>query len=227
MEIVKSLKFDTDTTIFTDTDGTVMYIRRPSKLSKRFSAYDVNKNFQIWFKTSEKAFRPNHLRLLMDLYMRGRSRPDLKRKLLLAFDNIFYGKDVDDELKELAKEKFEHTLNSLQLIGHLTQAFFVEQEYAYNKESNYIPPSLWLLGWIRQAIASPAEIDLLLMSIPSGRPPDKNCESLQPRKYHCPSSNNIIATYLNASLRGYLNFLEINISPERDAEISFMSPLTY
>ena len=172
LDIVKSLKFDTDTTIFTDTDGTVMYIMRPSKLSKRFSAYDVNKNFQIWFKTSEKAFRPNHLRLLMDLYMRGRSRPDLKRKLLLAFDNIFYGKDVDDELKELAKEKFEHTLNSIQLIGHLTQAFFVEQEYAYNKESNYIPPSLWLLGWIRQVIDSPNEIDTLLMSIASGRPPD-------------------------------------------------------
>ena len=173
LEIVKNLKFDTDTNIFTDEDGTVMYIRRPSKLSKRFSAYDINKNFQIWFKTSEKAFRPNHLRLLMDLYMRGRSRPDLKRKLLLAFDNIFYGKDPDEELKELAKEKFEHTLNSIQLIGHLAQAFFVEQEYAYNKESNYIPPSLWLLGWIRQAIDSPNEIDILLMSIASGRPPNK------------------------------------------------------
>ena len=186
LEIVKSLKFDTDTTIFTDRDGMVVYIRRPSKLSKRFSAYDVNKNFQIWFKNSEKAFRPNHLRLLMDLYMRGRSRPDLKKKLLLAFDNIFYGKDPDIELKELEKEKFEHTLNSIQVIGHLTQAFFVEQEYAYNKESNYIPPSLWLLGWIRQAIASPAEIDLLLMSIASGRPPDSRYvdkENKKSKKY--------------------------------------------
>ncbi|OJI08085.1 MAG: hypothetical protein BK997_01095 [Candidatus Micrarchaeum sp. ARMAN-1] len=171
LEIVKNLKFDTDTTIFTDSDSTELYINRPSKLSKRFSNYDVNKNFQIWMRLGDRKFRPNHLRLLIDLNLRVRSRPDLKRKLLLAFDNIFYGSDPDEVLEELAKDKFDHYLNSIKLIGHLAQIFFVEQEYAYSKESNYLPPTLFLQGWIRQFIDSPDEIDNLTMSVANRRPP--------------------------------------------------------
>lgn len=115
LEIVKNLTFDTSKTIFTDNDSTELYIYRPSKLSKRFTGYDVNKNFQIWMKIAERSFRPNHLRLLLDLNLRIRSRPDLKDKLLITFDNIFYGKDPDIELEEMSKEKFNHYLNSINL----------------------------------------------------------------------------------------------------------------
>jgi hypothetical protein len=90
---------------------------------------------------------------------------------LLAFDNIFYGSDPDEVLEELAKDKFDHYLNSIKLIGHLAQIFFVEQEYAYSKESNYLPPTLFLQGWIRQFIDSPDEIDNLTMSVANRRPP--------------------------------------------------------
>lgn len=173
LEIVKSLKFDTDTTIFTGKDSTIIYIRRPSKLSVRFSAYDVNKNFQIWMRMGVREFRPNHLRLLIDLNLRVRSSPKFKTELLTAFDNIFYGNDPAKALEALSKERFEHYLNSIELIGHLAQIFFVEQEYAYNKESNYLPPTLFLQGWIRQFIDSPKEIDNMTMSVAKGLPPDK------------------------------------------------------
>ena len=53
----------------------------------------MKKNFQIWLKEGEREFRPNHLRVMIDLNLRIRSRGDLKERLLFAFDNIFYGRD--------------------------------------------------------------------------------------------------------------------------------------
>lgn len=172
IEVVKRLEFDTRHEIFKDEDGTQLYIYRPSTVSRRFRSYDIGKNFQIWMKTENKEFRPNHLRLLIDLNLRVRSRLDLKKKLLLCFDSIFYGTDPDKSSAELRNEQFDHYLNSIKIMSNMSQAFFVEQEYAYNKESRYSPPSLFLLGWIRQFIDSPKEIDILTMSVANRQPPD-------------------------------------------------------
>src|SRR3990167_10682153 len=119
-KIIKELPFDTNKVVYKK-DDLEIYLFRPSNLSKRFEGYDIKKNFQIWLKEGERIFRPNHLRVMIDLNLRVRSRPDLKNKLLLAFDNIFYGKDPEKELEELSKEKFEHFLNPLKAIGILAQ----------------------------------------------------------------------------------------------------------
>jgi len=119
-KIVKELPFDTKRTVYKKEDVEI-WIIRPSKLSKRFKDYDIKKNFQIWLKEGEREFRPNHMRVLIDLNLRIRSREDLKEKLLLAFDNIFYGKDPEKELEELEKEDYEHFLNPLTVIGILAQ----------------------------------------------------------------------------------------------------------
>lgn len=129
-----------------------------------------------------RSFRPNHLRLLLDLNLRIRSRPDLKHDLLMGFDEIFYGEDPQKALDRLAGENFQHFLNSILLIGHLAQAFFVEQEYSYNKESKYDPPSLFLLGWIRQFIDSHKEIDNLAMSVANRQPPISKYVDLENKK---------------------------------------------
>jgi len=150
-KIVKELEFDKPMTICED-EGVVVYVLRPSKLSNRFKGYDVKKNFQIWMKDGEREFKPNHLRVMIDLSLRSRSRSDLKEKLSLIFDNIFYGKDPNEEIKIIGKEKFEHFLNSLKVIANLAQLFIIEQEYSYTKESKFDPPTLFLLGWIREFI---------------------------------------------------------------------------
>ena len=108
---------------------------------------------------------------MIDLNLRVRSRPELKEKLLFAFDNIFYGKDPENELVELEKESFEHYLNNLVVIGILTQLFIIEQEYGYHRESKFDPPTLFFQGWIRTFIDSPKEIDNLCMSVCNGQPP--------------------------------------------------------
>lgn len=171
LNVVIELKFDKDYTLFQDDDGTRLYINRPSRVSPRFKNYDINKNFQIWMSNRSRTFRPNHLRLLIDVNLRVRSRPDLKSRLLEGFDSIYYGSDPKEALVNLAKENFQHFLNSVVFIGYLAQALFIEQEYNYNKVSKYDPPSLFLLGWIRQFIDSPKEIDNLTMSVANRQPP--------------------------------------------------------
>jgi len=169
-KVIRELSFDTNKIVYKNNDLEI-YLFRPSKLSKRFEDYDVKKNFQIWLKEGERTFRPNHLRVMIDLNLRVRSRVDLKKKLLLAFDNIFYGADPEKELKELSKENFEHFLNDLVVIGILSQLFIIEQEYGYHKESKFDPPTLFFQGWIREFIDNPKEIDNLCMSVCNGQPP--------------------------------------------------------
>ncbi|NMA85465.1 MAG: hypothetical protein GX962_16560 [Epulopiscium sp.] len=169
-KIVKSLEFDKELEIL-KSGNQIISILRPSTLSKRFKNYDINKNFQIYLTEGKRKFRPNHLRLMIDLNLRVRSRPDLKEELLLIFDNIFYGKDPDEEIKKIENEKFGHYLNSLEVIANLAQLFIIEQDYCYHKESNFEPPTLFFQGWVREFIDSVKEIDNLCMSVCNFRPP--------------------------------------------------------
>ncbi|MFA5240231.1 MAG: hypothetical protein WC476_11085 [Phycisphaerae bacterium] len=181
LDVVKKLAFDNKHTVYKE-GNTEVQIFRPSVLSKRFKTYDVKKNFQIWLKEGEREFRPNHLRVMIDLNLRIRSRKDLKKKLLAAFDNIFYGKDPLKELKDLKEERFEHYLNSLAIIGVLSQLFIIEQEYCYHRVSNFDPPTLFYQGWVREFIDNPKEIDNLCMSVCSGQPPLAKYVALENKK---------------------------------------------
>lgn len=160
-------------------DGVEIYILRPTKT---FKAYDINKNFQIFIKEGVREFRPNHLRVMIDLHLRVISRPDLKDKLLLAFDRIYYRENVLEAIKAIKDEKFAHSLNSLKVIAVLHQLFLMEQELNYNKSSKYDPVTLFYQGWIRQSIDSSKEIDNLVMSICRFQPPATKYTSKENKK---------------------------------------------
>jgi len=180
-DIVKELGYDNKKSIHSY-DNAEIYIIRPSKLSKNFVNYDPSKNFQIWLRENNMDFRPNHLRILIDLNLRIKSRPDLKNKLLSAFDSIYYGEDPEKVLYSLKEENFNLYLNNLMTIGILHQLFLVEQEYSYNKESHFEPPSLFLQGWVREFMDSPKEIDNMCMSVAHGQPPINRYVSLENKK---------------------------------------------
>ena len=81
MRLVRDLHKDLHVTVYKD-DGIEISLFRPSALPPRMDPekYDVNKNFQIWLHLPDgRKFKPNHLRIFVDLGLRSRCRPDLKR----------------------------------------------------------------------------------------------------------------------------------------------------
>ena len=185
LKIVKELNFDEKKIIYSNEHESI-WIIRPSKLSSRFKNYDKNKNFQIFITQDSREFKPNHLRVLLDLNLRVRCREDLKEKLLFIFDEIFYGEDPEKLVEEIECEEVSQYLNSIRVIAILSQLFLVEQYYSYYKESKFDPPTLFYQGWIREVIDSPKEIDNLTMSICSRRPCSAkyvNKENKKSKKY--------------------------------------------
>ena len=164
---IEILKIGETISIYKESDIEMFVVRPVSK----FKDYDEKKNFQIFLKEGEREFRPNHLRIMIDLHLRVRSRQDLKIELLKAFDKIYKKENSFEAIKKIENENFEHYLNSLKVIAILDQLFLIEQELNYTKESNYDPVTLFYQGWIRQSIDSSKEIDNLVMSICRFQPP--------------------------------------------------------
>lgn len=169
--IVEKLPFDTEAEVFSS-DTERIYLLRPSVLPRKFSSYNPETNIQIWLEEpGRKAFKPNHLRILIDLKLRMREHPNLKYKFLEAFDKIFYGADPLISIEPLLSYKYTQHIGSLESTAILAQLFIIEQEYGFTGRTKYNPPSLYIQGWIRNFIDSDAEIDILCRRICSFTPP--------------------------------------------------------
>lgn len=165
------------------------YIFRPSELSNRFKNYDKEKNFQIFLQEGDnKPFRPNHLRLLIDLKLRVREVPESKYTLLKVFDSIFYGKDPDELVYLLSEYNFVSSINPIEITLYLAQLFIAEQNIGFGGITKYDPASLYIQGWIRTFIDSEHEIDQIIYRICRNTPPavkytcndDKNHRNYNP-----------------------------------------------
>lgn len=173
MRLVRDLHKDLHVTVYKD-DGIEISLFRPSALPPRMDPekYDVNKNFQIWLHLPDgRKFKPNHLRIFVDLGLRSRCRPDLKRELCFAFDAIYNGQSPMEAISVLKNERFPLELNSIAVIAHLAQLMVIEQEFNYLGPSKFEPKTLFFQGWIRAFLDSFKEIDNLCMSAARGQPP--------------------------------------------------------
>lgn len=187
-QIIIDLPFDEKKDIYSS-NGQTLYVVRPQKLSERFKEYDASKNIQIWLKIDDKKpFKPNHFRLLIDLYTRVRECPDSKDTLLEVFDRIFYGEDPLDVMHMLDTYQFTQAINPTDIAVVLAQLFIAEQNIGFGKKSKYNPRSLYIQGWIRTFINADYEIDQVISGISYNRPPlvgytkqdDKNHKEYNP-----------------------------------------------
>lgn len=171
LDIIVTLPFDTITTVYSNDTQSIL-VFRPSKLSERFKNYDVNTNFQIFLKIgSKKPFRPNHLRLLLDLKLRSMELPESANALLLAFDRIFYKEDPLEAIKPLQVIPFTQYINLIDITAVLAQLFIIEQNIGYGSKSTFAPPALYIHGWIRTFIDTVQEIDQIVYRICRNTPP--------------------------------------------------------
>lgn len=170
-KIVIDLAFEEMKEIYSNGEQTLS-IFRPRKLAKEFERYDSSKNVQIWLQIGDKKpFKPNHFRLLIDLYTRVREHPKSKNKLLYVFDKIFYGDDPLEVMHILDDCNYTQAINPIDISVILSQLFIVEQNVGFGRKSKYNPRSLYLQGWIRTFINEDYEIDQILAGISRNRPP--------------------------------------------------------
>ncbi len=180
-----SLDFDVEMEIYNNGIQRLLAIR-PSELYKD---YDINKNFQILLDNGTgNVFKPNHLRLLLDLYLCVKEHPQAKEKISRAFDNIFLGMEPICAVDELLKIDFPLSEDPIDILAYMAQLFIVEQNVGYGDKSKYNPPALYIQGWIRTFINSDKELDKIIRNIALNQPPavaytrldDKNHKKYDP-----------------------------------------------
>lgn len=186
LDKILTLPFDTMTEVYAN-DTQKVLVFRPSTLSARFKDYDVNTNFQIFLQIGNgKPFRPNHLRLLLDLKLRSREIPATVNDLLLTFDEIFYGADPLEAVKHIENINYTQFINPIDITAVLAQLFIIEQNIGYGGKSTFNPPALYIQGWIRTFIASEQEIDQIVYRICRNTPPavKYTCQDNKNHKKH-------------------------------------------
>ena len=179
------LDFDVELEIYNNGKQRLLAVR-PSELYKD---YDINKNFQILLDNGTgNVFKPNHLRLLLDLHFYVKEYPKIKEILSRAFDNIFLGTEPIYAVNELLKIDFHLSEDPIDISAYLAQLFIVEQNVGYGDKSKYNPPALYIQGWIRTFINSNKELDKIIRGIAMNYPPavaytcqdDKNHKKYDP-----------------------------------------------
>jgi len=193
LKIVVDLTFDQMTEVYS-TDSYSVLILRPSKLSERFKKYDVNTNFQIFLKIGDaEPFRPNHLRMLIDLKLSAREYPKYNVRLLFAFDEIFYGADPIVAVAGLKNIEYTQHIDPLNVTAVLAQLFIIEQTIGYGRKSKFNPPSLYIQGWIRTFIDSEQEIVQIVYRIARNTPPavKYTCQDNKNHKKYNPSAKSL------------------------------------
>lgn len=195
--IVLDLPFDTMQEVYNNGEQAIL-IYRPSRLSARFRNYNVNTNFQVFLQIgNDDPFRPNHLRLLLDLKLRVREFPEEKEELLAAFDKIFYGYEPLEAIRNLTYIRFTQYINPIDITAILAQLFIIEQDIGYGHKSKFDPPSLYLQGWIRTFIDAEQEIDQIVYRICRKTPPAV--------KYTCQDNRNHAKYNPDADILWYID----------------------
>jgi hypothetical protein len=183
VKIISSLNLGEKRSILIDNEGVELYVVRPETVpSKLKNKYEAVKNFQICINQKYQDFKPNHLRVLIDLSLKVKAQPKLKERMLLAFDNIYYGNDPLKEVEQFKDITFPHFLNSMEIIASLSQLFLIEQDLNYSRESHYDPKGLFFQGWVREFIDSPKEIEIMCVSAARGQPPNTKYTSKENKK---------------------------------------------
>jgi len=171
-ETIEKLEIDNSKTIYKLDNGTELYVHRPKKLGKSLKKeYEIHKNFQIFMKKPhEEDFKPNHLRILINLHLKKISDPAKAEKIFSILEKVYHGEDPLAYRKELEALNFRMSLDSPLVDVCLAQLFMCEQEINYT-DGKVKPPRAYLMGYMRLVKCGEVEIDKLLWNSIRHPPP--------------------------------------------------------
>lgn len=174
---VMELGLGEDLDLYETEGGLNVFVKRPSDVVRGLRhEYEKELNFQIFLKKpGEDAFRPNHLRVLIDFHLKKESRKELFSDLLSSVEQIYEGSDPEVLLEKFESYNFPMQIDPLDVTFYLTQLFMVEQQITWGeraeRESRYEPPYLFFMGYIRMVFDDAKEIDKLCWGAANRNPP--------------------------------------------------------
>lgn len=174
IDLIRKLKIRESRTIYKTWSNEKIFVLRPEKQSATLKRkYKRELNFQIWLqKSNGLEFKPNHLRVLIDFYLKKMSRPDLSKTILECLEKIFNGGDPEKIVGKFKDEEFRMKIDDIDTNFYLTQLFFVEQAINYT-HGKVQPPQAFLMGYLRVLFETDVEIDKMCWSAPRNPPPPK------------------------------------------------------
>lgn len=160
---IEKLEIGKSETMYKFDDGIELYVHRPEKLGRSLKReYALHKNFQIFMKKpKEKEFKPNHLRILINLHLKKISDPKKADIIFDILERIYHGDDPLLHKKDLELIDFRMSLDSALVDVCLAQLFMCEQEICYT-DGKVKPPRAYLMGYIRLVRSGEVEIDKVL-----------------------------------------------------------------
>ncbi len=161
--------------VYTSQDGTVVTALHTAKHSP--------KDFAVGLEIpGQKEFKPTHIRLIVDVFLKRASNQHGAEQLLGLFERLFNGEDATALAMEAKRLEFLMKFDSAETNLYYAQLLFVEQDInyggQYGKTSKMKLPRNFLMSFLRFAMSGDKEIDKVVFQAVRNLPP--------PKKYHVP-----------------------------------------
>jgi hypothetical protein len=135
--------------------------------------------------SDQPEFRPTHIRLLIDLYIKRESNEKDFKVFFKKLEDVYTGKDPKDFVEELRALTFPMHLDEAEVNLYVAQLLMIEQDFNFGpdapKQSKMDPPREYLMRFFRWIAAGDTQIDRIIFAAAGRRYP-------APKKYGIPIS---------------------------------------
>jgi hypothetical protein len=147
--------------IYRSHEGVSVTVTQTGKFSKHDYAVGL-------IQPGQNEFRPSHIRLLIDLYIKRESNREGAGALFGALEAVYDGKDPTIYASAIAKTTFPMHLDEGEVNLYLAQLLMIEQDLNFgpegSKTSKLDPPREYLMRFIRWIAAADTEIDRVIFA---------------------------------------------------------------
>jgi hypothetical protein len=169
-KVLRGLKQDERRVIYTGKNGTQVSAIRTDKICPHDFAVAL-------LIPGREEFRPTHVRLLFDLYLKRLSNIEGSHDLFCALEKVYDGSDPETLAPEVLKLNFPMQLDDPDVNLYYTQLLMIEQEFNYGphgcKKGKVDPPREFLMRFIRWVDSGNDELDRIITVAVRNFPPPK------------------------------------------------------
>jgi len=158
---LRNLKTKGKDTIYTSKKGVQVTVTHTAKHSDDDYAVGL-------IIPGQDEFRPTHIRLLIDFYIKRESNKNGSKELHKYLEKVYLGEDPIKFTGELAKIVFPMKLDEAEVNLYMSQLLFIEQDFNFGpgapKTSKMDPPREYLMRFFRWVSSGDSQIDRIIFA---------------------------------------------------------------